>query len=397
MKFRELLPESWGLLYAAFAFSQGIGLLAYWALPLVAGALISGLGLSTTQAGLVGTVEFCGLFLSSLVLAKYVDRTSRRMVALVSVVIVVLVNLLCGLVDLGYGPMIVLRFVSGLGAGLALAVGNATIANARDPERFSGHLTVALVAFMVVIMPVLSRFSESFGFQGVFLGLAGTVVIGGLSIFFLPDGPDSELKDTKSKGGLVTVSLLGGLTLAVLAVAFLFGARGTLPWLVAEQLGTDAGYSVAAMGDLFSIMYAVSILGPAALLLLARVVGPRTILLYSLTLAGFFAWMFTVSAGNAAQFSIGIVVWATIYFLAFAQLNAVAAMIDRDGRIASAAGSAFIAGVTVAPILGGIIVDSGGYAYLGVAILALTVIIALFVFLRVPVLTEQSHDAKSIA
>ena len=51
MKIKEFLPEEWGLLYAAFAFSQGIGLLSYWALPLVAGSLITGLGLSTTEVG----------------------------------------------------------------------------------------------------------------------------------------------------------------------------------------------------------------------------------------------------------------------------------------------------------------------------------------------------------
>ncbi|MCH8059651.1 MAG: hypothetical protein IIA11_04245 [Proteobacteria bacterium] len=51
-----------------------------------------------------------------------------------------------------------------------------------------------------------------------------------------------------------------------------------------------------------------------------------------LALTGLFCWLFTVSDGNQLQFSAGLVIWATIYIMAFALLNAVAAMVDRSGR-----------------------------------------------------------------
>ena len=102
MKIKEFLPEEWGLLYAAFAFSQGIGLLSYWALPLVAGSLITGLGLSTTEVGMIGTIEGSGLFISSLLLANFVDRGYRKRVAITSVAVVVIANLVCGIVNMGF-------------------------------------------------------------------------------------------------------------------------------------------------------------------------------------------------------------------------------------------------------------------------------------------------------
>jgi hypothetical protein len=117
----------------------------------------------------------------------------------------------------------------------------------------------------------------------------------------------------------VATDLLSALAIAVPMIALPFGARGTLPWLVAEPLGTDAGMSLPQVGNLFSLMYAVSILGPVALLFLARVAGVRAILFWSLAVAGFFNWLFTVPAGNTVKFSVGIIVWATIYFIAFAQ------------------------------------------------------------------------------
>lgn len=384
MKIKEFLPEEWGLLYAAFAFSQGIGLLSYWALPLVAGSLVTGLGLTTTEVGMIGTIEGSGLFISSLLLANFVDRGYRKRVAIMSVAVVVTANLVCGIANMGFISLAIMRFITGIGAGLALAVGNATIANARDTEKFSGHLTVMLVLFMVVIMPALSRISETFGYQGIFLGLAVTVLVCSISIIFLPDGPDPSLAPEGEVDSRTATGLLSALSIAVLMIMLMFGARGTLPWLVAEQLGTDAGMSLPQVGNLFSLMYAVSILGPCSLLFLARVASVRAILFWSLVVAGFFNWLFTVSAGNAVQFSVGIVAWATVFFIAFAQINAVAARVDRTGRLASAVGSAFIGGITIAPFIGGSLVDAGGYAWLGAAEIFLTVLIAIVVLVGIP-------------
>ena len=384
MQIKKIFPQQFGLLFAAFAFSQGIGLLGFWALPLVSGALMTGLGLSIVEVGMIGTAEGFGLFVSSLLLANYVGQGYRKRAAIISVTVVILGNCLCGIFKLDFTDLIVMRFMVGLGAGLALAVGNATIANARDAEKFSGHLTLMLVVFMVIVMPVLSRLSEGFGHQGVFFGLAVIVLIGTTSIVYMPDGPDKALTESAQSNSNVAVTLLSPLALSVLVIMLLFGARGTLPWLVAEQLGAEAGMSLLQVGDLFSAMYAVSILGPAALILLARVAKVRTILFWALAAAGFFNWLFTTSDGNATQFVIGIVVWSTLFYMAFAQINAIAALSDRTGRLASAVGSAFIGGVTIAPFVGGMLVDAGGYAWLGMAEVTLTLLIALIVLIGMP-------------
>ena len=388
----RIWPQNWGLLYTAFAFSQGIGLISYWTLPILAGALMAGLGLSATQVGLLGTIEFAGLFVASLGLAPFIDRGFRRRAALVSLLIIIGMNLFCGLVTLDFTSLAMARFVAGLGAGLALAVGNATIANAPDAERFSGHLTIALVAFMVLVMPIFSRVSEGYGHQGVFIALAVTVVIGGVSILFLPNGPNDELIGQSVDAGAGAEKVLFGMVgISILLIALLFGARDTLPWLVAEQLGVDAGMSLPEIGDLFALMYAVSILGPVLLLWMSKLIGPKTLLGLTMGLTGFFAWVFTVSDGNRMQFSSGIVIWATVYFMAFALLNAVAALFDRSGRLVSAVGSSFIAGVTIAPFFGGYLVDQGGYSLIGIAEIVLTVLIVLLVIigLRGKQLTTQ--------
>ena len=134
---RSIWPESWGLLYAAFAFSQGIGLLTYWTLPILAGSLITGLQLTTTEVGLLGTIEFAGLFFASLTLAQFIGGGHRKRIALISVFVVISLNVMCALIDMNFKALAAMRFSAGLGAGLALAIGNATIANATDTERFA--------------------------------------------------------------------------------------------------------------------------------------------------------------------------------------------------------------------------------------------------------------------
>ena len=375
---KRLGIEQPGLLYAAFAFSQGIGLISYWTLPVVYGALVSDLGLSATKAGFIGTIEFLGLLLASLVVTPFV-ASGRKRLAVIAVALVLAANLVTWLVGLEYTALAAVRFVAGLGAGLALAVGNATIANAKDAERFSGLLTIVLVAFMVVLIPILSRVSAAHGYAGVCAGLAVTVLIGAGSWIFLPDAAvDTTPSQSADGGGRLPLLTVTGVL--ILGVAILFGIRDTLPWAVAEQLGTDAGMSVTEVGNLFSLMYAVSILGPMGLIVLARFIAPKHLLAVSMTVTGLFAWMFTVSDGNAMQFSVGIVAWATIYFMAFAQLNAVAAIIDPQGRLVSGVGSGFIGGVMIAPLLGGILIDASGYTPLAVAELGLSVVIIVFVY-----------------
>ncbi len=114
----RLLPENWGALLSAFAAAYGVGLLALIALPFTVGANMSTLGVDEAQAGLLSTVEFVGVFLTSVLLAPRVATINRRTVALVGAAIVVLANL-AGVVFSSYEMLMVLRPITGLGEGLA--------------------------------------------------------------------------------------------------------------------------------------------------------------------------------------------------------------------------------------------------------------------------------------
>ncbi|WP_143672884.1 MFS transporter, partial [Streptomyces sp. b94] len=123
------------------------GYLASYLLPTLVGRLSAQLGLSATEAGLVGSALLLSSAGAGFALAGRVERLGPRTPARAGLV----------LAAVGYGftalagsvPLVVLGVVvGGLGSGTATAVAAAGIAARRDPHRTSslGLLTVSATA-----------------------------------------------------------------------------------------------------------------------------------------------------------------------------------------------------------------------------------------------------------
>ncbi|MGW4704705.1 MFS transporter, partial [Streptomyces sp. NPDC004285] len=123
------------------------GYLAPYLLPTVVGRLSAGLGLTPTQAGLVGSVLLLGSSTAGFTLAARGERVGPRRAARAGLLAMAL----------GYGsaaatgivPLVVAGAVlGGLGSGTATAVAVAGIAGRSDPHRAStlGLLSVSATA-----------------------------------------------------------------------------------------------------------------------------------------------------------------------------------------------------------------------------------------------------------
>ena len=129
--------EQLNILLSSFAAVSGVGLLSYAALPFLIGATMVSLDLSEARVGLLYTLEFLAAALSSFIVAPRIGKIRRRNLALFAASLVILGNLVSAW-WCTYEFLLLLRPVTGIGAGLALACGNATIANARHPARIAG-------------------------------------------------------------------------------------------------------------------------------------------------------------------------------------------------------------------------------------------------------------------
>lgn len=355
-------------LLAAFAAANGIGLLSLIALPFVIGANINSLMLDEAQAGLLGTLEFVGVVVASLALAPRIGRVDRRKVAILGALIVIGANLLCAATG-SFDALLLLRPIAGLGAGLALAPGNATIANAQNPERFASHMAVLLVALMVAVLFGFAKLSQLYGHVGIYCGLAATVALLSPLLVWLPKRSVPATVGVTESPDNVRIWSPGGM--AVLVAVLCFSTRDTMAWAFAETTGAAAGYTPREVGEILGLQSIVGLLGPLAAAWMGPRFGLRAPLALGIIASGAVTLAVSQSAGHPWLFAGSAMFWTGTYFFTLSYLTGLAADLDDQGRIVAATGSAVMAGLAIAPVVAGHMLAIGGSVGVGVVIVLL--------------------------
>lgn len=390
---REMLkkarPESWTVLLAAFSSSYGIGTLTILALPFLLEATMEGLHLSSLQAGLLATVEFVMITLASLSVSPFIGVLPRKWVALTGTAIGVAANLVsAGVNPLGFETALALRGVAGVGCGLALATGNATVANALDPERMAAQMAALFVAMMIAAFLLIPWASASWGYRGVYGAMAGIMLALSPLLFWLPQ--HAKMSRDESGGYVQEQRSSTPAAICILLAILFFSMRDMSAWGFAEQLGIKAGYTPVEVGRLFSVQAVLGIFGP----LLASVVGARMgrafPIIAGVLVAGSIYFFMLRILGSKVVYTTAVMFLTGSYFFAQSYLMAVAAELDRKGRIIAAAGGFISAGAAVGPALGGYLIQQHGYQGTSWAIAlmaALTIVLAL---MSLSALSERS-------
>ncbi|MFZ0155707.1 MFS transporter, partial [Pseudomonas sp.] len=201
---RNFLPESWSLVFSAAGSAYGVGLLGLWALPFLISAIIHDLHLNEAQAGLLMSAEFGFTMLASLLIAPFMGRAPRRTLALIGTLLAIVANLASANIENIYA-LAAVRCLAGLGAGLALACGNAAVASAKHPDRIAGHMNVLSVLLMIVVMLGYAKVMALYGLPGLYYAMAATMAVMLLTIPAMaqraPVAEPSPLLHGASKGG----------------------------------------------------------------------------------------------------------------------------------------------------------------------------------------------------
>jgi MFS family permease len=357
---KQAQPASWSTLLAAFSASYGVGALGFIALPFALGATIDGMGISTTQAGLLGTIEFAFIMLASFAISPFIARVPRRWVALAGILVAIILNVVCATVHpLDYNTALVLRALIGAGCGITMAAGNATVANADDPERLSAHMSAGYVLLMMITCLIFPWAAERWGYQGVYLAEAGVMLSLCPFLMRLPQNAPKVVEKPKHGNvkGNMNVIAAGAILLAMLV----FATRDMSGWTFVERIGVNSGYTLHQVGQLLSFQAALGIAGP----LLAAFLGSRKGLSIPIVLgiiaAGAPYYIMLVAPGSKIAFTIAALFLGGTYFFAQAYLIALAAELDRKGRIVAAAGGFVSGGSAIGPVLGAYLIDNFGY------------------------------------
>ncbi|MFD5140334.1 MFS transporter [Streptomyces sp. NPDC058378] len=344
------------------------GYLAAYLLPTIVGRLSTYLGLTSAQAGLVGSALLVSSASAGFALAGRVETFGSRRPARAGLL----------LAALGYGcaalttsmPLIVAGVVvGGFGSGTATAVAASGIAAQRDPHRTSslGLLSVSATAgALYLTIPHLGG-GHRLPFASIALvallvwpatsRLGGSVPAGGTSPV------QGRLPHRRS--GLV---LAGGMLVWSMAQNALWG--------VSSRIGAEqVGLSEVAVGAVFAAALGAGLLGVmGAGMLGARLGRAVPIGLGTMIIAG--SIVLSSSAEDLGSFATGEIAWNTFYPVVLSYLIGLAASLDVRGRWAVLAGSAASVGTACGPLLGSVLSEQAGYAVMGLILGAATLLVA---------------------
>lgn len=393
---RNLVPESWGLLLSAFASAYGVGLLALLALPFLIGAAIDDLALDEAQAGFLLSAEFVSAMVASLLVAPVMGRAPRKTLAIVGAAVAICANIgSASIQDIYF--LAAIRCIAGAGAGLCLACGNACVSSARDPDRMAGQMNVLFVVLFIGVMIGFAHTMAAYGLSGLFYAMALTQ--GAMLLLFIPRMPQRPLivheEHHATKPGR---SLFSGTALCMMAAMFFFSMRDTMGWAFVERVGINAGYNVEELGLLFSAQAFFGMAGPVLAAVIGKRFGFGIPVIIGILASGAVSLGYVLSESSIVIYTTAVMMISLTYFYTLAYLTGLAAALDRQGRIAAAAGSFLTLGIAAGPAVSGILVAAGGYTYVawGMFIVVLLTLLAALVPLGSIRLEHKTASAAAV-
>ncbi|MDF2490672.1 MAG: putative major facilitator family transporter [Pseudomonas sp.] len=392
---RNILPESWSLVFSAAAAAYGVGLLGLWALPFLISAIIHDLALDEAQAGLLMSAEFGFTMLASLLVAPFMGRAPRRTLALVGTVIAIAANIASANIGDIYA-LAAVRCLAGLGAGLALACGNAAVSSARHPDRIAGHMNVLSVLLMIVVMLGYAKVMALYGLPGLYYAMAATMAVMLLAIPMLAQrAPVAEavpLVAARTGGsGNVLLSLPA---ICMMLAMFVFQARDTMGWAFVERIGTMVGYTGDELGVLLSVQSVVGLIGPLIAAMIGKRFGMSTPVILAILLTGGTSLSYVLGEHSKTLYTAGVMTICVTYFYALSYLTGLAAELDREGRVVAAASSFLSLGLAVGPAISGGLISLGGFSLAAWGI-GVTVVLTLLLVI-VPLASVRRESVRLV-
>ncbi|MEU1480523.1 MFS transporter [Streptomyces sp. NPDC005760] len=378
------------------------GYLAPYLLPTTVGRLDSGLPLTATEAGAVGSALLLSSAAAGFLLASRVDRVGPRTLARVGLTLAVL----------GYGgaalahavPAVVVgALIGGFGSGTSTAVAATGIAAQPDPHRTTtvGLLGVSALAGAVYLtVPHLG--------PGHGRPLAA-IALTALAVWPLTGRLPLATAPTRSREtGAPLPHRRAGLLLAATLLCWSL-AQNAL-WGVSGRIGlTQAHLSEATVGAVFAIALGAGLLGVVG----AGALGPR--LGRALPIGGGTVLIaaciaLSASATDLTSFATGEIAWNTLYPIVLSYVIGLAASLDPRGRWAVLVGSASSLGTAAGPLTGSLLASQAGFPVMGTVLAAGLLLIAVpmaavamgagrrqLPVVEIPVETTQAYDKATAA
>ena len=251
-------PELW-----LFAGLVGLNLFLAWPInmgPLQVGALMEGMKLSSTQAGIVSSVETVVFSLVLVGLPRLPCRVGTRTLGLVGLGGALVGNVLSSQADSFVMICLFRAFVS-VNAGIIALASFAALATARRVDRMSAGLTVAVTMLSVAVVVLGGRLSQAGSYPALFLFTAGLALVSAIVAAVLPERRHES-------GPPLRTATVARSPLTVAAVGLAFGSGAV--WAFSERIGVGSGLTVSQVGDVIGTTLVAGLVAGVTALVIAR-------------------------------------------------------------------------------------------------------------------------------
>lgn len=359
---------------------------------------LADLGFTPTGAGTLMTACLLLSALACLATSRWTALGGRYIVARAGLTLTALGFGAAALID---EPTIaaVGIIVGGLGSGGAVAAGGAALAALRDPDRASGISGFANRAIVTVVLFMIP--AVGLGMGSAFGILAGLAVAALITTGWLPNRPSTPTPATSTGTGTAIripakssrpVTIAGVVLLACFAVWAL--GEDSL-WAVAAVMGAErAGLDEAGMGLVLSLSTLGGILAAAVVGIAGKRLG-RTVPLAAALIIGAGLKITSGFITDPQLYLVVIIIWNTVYMVAFLYVVAIAAALDATGRWSAPVLGVYLVGSSFAPLFGTAVSSALGFSALGIILggITLLVLVPLIVVARISLRTEKGLAA----
>ena len=358
------------LAVSAYAAIWGTGFLSYLVMPYLIGSVADGMGLGVDRAGLIASAALLIVALSAFAISAKVRVLPRRKVALLGGVIAVVGHSLSLLTN-SIEALVICRAVAGVGAGMALAIGNACLAASHDPSKAYGQVMMLLATVTAGVIVSLGYITEVWSYYGVYGTQAIVVALMLIPMSFLPESDEARPEDDMSRG---EVPMLPAVLIVVGILLWHFCDNSI--WGFSERIGNKIGMEPDVIGWLLGGGLFVGVIGG----LIASSIGTRYGRIWPVC-AGVVTAMTCISVitstDTVAIYTAGILTYIVSFMFISSYIYGLVGELDHHGRVMAAASGAGNIGVALAPFISGRLIASVGYEVMGRVVISMLLVVML--------------------
>lgn len=347
-------------LYAVFALLATAGFFYINIMAAIVDGLITGLGFSNAEAGMVGSANIYGASFGALSAVFIVRHVRWRPVLAVLFVLMMCIDLLSTVIQVPT-LLILARAAHGIIAGMSVGIVYSVMARLASPDRAFGVLLVLQFGLGGLGVMFLPQLVPQFGARILFLVLAALTALAMLAILAVPRTLDANQGNAQRVAG--NAGLRHPVALAALFSLFLFQAGNMALAAFIIRLGEHFHLERGFISDALGWATWIGTLGAVLVIVMGTRFGRLRplIVAFLLTLVGTAAFLWS---GSWLVFLVANVGTAITWSYVVPYLFGMISRLDGSGRLATMGGFVSKCGLASGPLAAGFLLRTDNFALL---------------------------------